>query len=202
MAASAGLSATAGIVPVFIDADATPNPGGFPIGGVTLIDLPNSHLQYAVTWYGLAAALAASWALRSGGGAAREEARPYLRPLREKANSSALLAPLRAELQPAFDICTCEIAESLNDGLARRITALRETLQRCAVNARHKRPKFRVTLRVESGRDQAPRISARRSQTAGRRVLRGVLIRQASRCACREADRWPEIALGARDMSH
>ena len=58
MAASAGLSATAGIVPVFIDADATPNPGGFPIGGVTLIDLPNSHLQYAVTWYGLAAALA------------------------------------------------------------------------------------------------------------------------------------------------
>jgi surfeit locus 1 family protein len=59
MAASAGLGATAEIVPVFIDADATPNPGGYPIGGVTLIDLPNSHLQYAVTWYGLAAALAA-----------------------------------------------------------------------------------------------------------------------------------------------
>ena len=55
---SAGLPATAAIVPVFIDADDTPNPGGFPIGGVTLIDLPNSHLQYAVTWYGLAAALA------------------------------------------------------------------------------------------------------------------------------------------------
>jgi surfeit locus 1 family protein len=71
MAASAGLGATAGIVPVFIDADATPNPGGFPIGGVTLIDLPNSHLQYAVTWYGLAAALAAImsiawWRWRSG----------------------------------------------------------------------------------------------------------------------------------------
>jgi surfeit locus 1 family protein len=59
MAASAGLGATTGIVPVFIDADATPNPGGFPVGGVTLIDLPNNHLQYAVTWYGLAAALAA-----------------------------------------------------------------------------------------------------------------------------------------------
>jgi cytochrome oxidase assembly protein ShyY1 len=40
-------------------ADATPNLGGYPIGGVTLIDLPNSHLQYAVTWYGLAAALIA-----------------------------------------------------------------------------------------------------------------------------------------------
>ncbi len=57
MARSAGLRATAEIVPVFIDCSATPNPGGYPIGGVTLIDLPNSHLQYAVTWYGLAAAL-------------------------------------------------------------------------------------------------------------------------------------------------
>jgi len=59
MARSAGLRAAAEILPVFIDADATPNPGGLPIGGVTLIDLPNSHLQYAVTWYGLAAALVA-----------------------------------------------------------------------------------------------------------------------------------------------
>ncbi|MDQ2705427.1 MAG: SURF1 family protein [Pseudomonadota bacterium] len=57
MARSADLGA-AGIVPVFVDADATPNDGGFPVGGVTLISLPNNHLQYAVTWYGLAAALA------------------------------------------------------------------------------------------------------------------------------------------------
>ncbi|MEO9460598.1 MAG: SURF1 family protein [Lentilitoribacter sp.] len=41
----------------FVDADETPNPGGFPQGGVTLIDLPNNHLQYAFTWYGLAATL-------------------------------------------------------------------------------------------------------------------------------------------------
>ena len=58
MAASAGLDAGAEIVPIFIDVDATPNPGGFPVGGVTLIQMPNNHLQYAVTWYGLAAALA------------------------------------------------------------------------------------------------------------------------------------------------
>ena len=56
MAASAGLD-PAKVVPFFVDADATPNPGGMPIGGVTQFDLPNSHLQYAVTWYGLAAAL-------------------------------------------------------------------------------------------------------------------------------------------------
>lgn len=58
MAATAGLPAGYALVPILIDADKAPNPGGLPIGGVTIIDLPNSHLQYAVTWYGLAAALA------------------------------------------------------------------------------------------------------------------------------------------------
>ncbi len=57
MTASAGLD-TARTVPLFVDADATPNPGGLPLGGVTQVDLPNNHLQYAVTWYGLAVALA------------------------------------------------------------------------------------------------------------------------------------------------
>ncbi|MEW9806933.1 SURF1 family protein [Mesorhizobium sp. ZMM04-5] len=71
MAASAGLGDKAVVVPFFIDADAAPNPGGWPVGGVTLIDLPNNHLQYAVTWYGLAAALAAvmgvaMWRRRGG----------------------------------------------------------------------------------------------------------------------------------------
>jgi surfeit locus 1 family protein len=67
MASSAGLPAGAALVPIFIDANATPNPGGLPAGGVTVIDLPNSHLQYAITWYGLAAALAGvliSWLRR------------------------------------------------------------------------------------------------------------------------------------------
>ena len=45
------------LVHLFVDADNAPNPGGWPQGGVTLIDLPNNHLQYAITWYGLAAAL-------------------------------------------------------------------------------------------------------------------------------------------------
>lgn len=69
MAASAGLPAGAGLVPIFIDADATPNPGGLPVGGVTIVDLPNNHLQYAVTWYGLALALLGVllvWLRRSG----------------------------------------------------------------------------------------------------------------------------------------
>ena len=45
------------LVPFFVDADATPNPGGWPRGGVTQLDLPNNHLSYAFTWYGLAAVL-------------------------------------------------------------------------------------------------------------------------------------------------
>lgn len=59
MASSAGLD-PAGLLPFFVDADASVvPPGGWPQGGVTQFDLPNNHLQYAVTWYGLAAALVA-----------------------------------------------------------------------------------------------------------------------------------------------
>jgi surfeit locus 1 family protein len=46
----------ANFAPFYIDADATPNPGGWPPGGVTPLDLPNNHLQYAMTWFSLAAA--------------------------------------------------------------------------------------------------------------------------------------------------
>jgi len=34
----------------FLDADAAPNPGGIPVGGQTRLDIPNDHLQYAITW--------------------------------------------------------------------------------------------------------------------------------------------------------
>lgn len=43
--------------PFYIEAGIAPNPGGFPIGGQTIIALPNNHLQYALTWYALAVAL-------------------------------------------------------------------------------------------------------------------------------------------------
>lgn len=44
-------------VPFFVDADDAPITGGWPKGGTTIIAFSNSHLQYAVTWYGLALAL-------------------------------------------------------------------------------------------------------------------------------------------------
>ncbi|HEV7322634.1 MAG TPA: SURF1 family protein [Ensifer sp.] len=47
------------VAPYFIDADATPNPGGLPIGGLTVVQFRNSHLVYALTWFALAAMSAA-----------------------------------------------------------------------------------------------------------------------------------------------
>ncbi|MGO7580842.1 SURF1 family cytochrome oxidase biogenesis protein, partial [Rhizobium ruizarguesonis] len=44
----------AAITPYFTAADATANRGGMPVGGLTIIDFPNTHLVYAITWYGLA----------------------------------------------------------------------------------------------------------------------------------------------------
>jgi surfeit locus 1 family protein len=45
------------VAPFLIDADASPNSGGWPRGGQTPLTLPNSHLQYAVTWFGIALTL-------------------------------------------------------------------------------------------------------------------------------------------------
>jgi surfeit locus 1 family protein len=47
------------VLPFFIDIGENAVPGGLPVGGVTNIDLPNNHLGYAITWFGLALALAA-----------------------------------------------------------------------------------------------------------------------------------------------
>ena len=51
------------VAPYFIDADATPNPGGWPRGGLTVVRFANSHLIYALTWFGLALMSAAGFAL-------------------------------------------------------------------------------------------------------------------------------------------
>ena len=55
VAAIAAAKGIADAAPYFIDADATPNPGGLPVGGLTVVAFRNSHLVYALTWYALAA---------------------------------------------------------------------------------------------------------------------------------------------------
>ena len=61
LAAIAAADHLALTAPVVIEADATPNPGGLPRGGQTVVSFRNEHLSYAVTWYGLAAMLLGVW---------------------------------------------------------------------------------------------------------------------------------------------
>ena len=59
IAAARGLSNPA---PYFIDADAAPNPGGWPRGGLTVLRFSDNHLGYALTWFALALlSLGAIW---------------------------------------------------------------------------------------------------------------------------------------------
>lgn len=56
----AGIAKSDGITlaaPVIVEADATPNTGGWPRGGQTVVNLPNNHVSYALTWFGLAMGL-------------------------------------------------------------------------------------------------------------------------------------------------
>jgi len=55
MAAAANLPARTDL---YLDAEKTEIPGNYPLGGQTRINLPNDHLQYAVTWALLALSLA------------------------------------------------------------------------------------------------------------------------------------------------
>lgn len=56
-AAAAGIAA----LPVYIDGFGEETPGGWPKGGVTEVEFSNRHLEYALTWFGLAATLFGVW---------------------------------------------------------------------------------------------------------------------------------------------
>jgi surfeit locus 1 family protein len=63
------------VAPFFIELESPQPPGGLPRPGPLKVDLPDDHLQYAMTWFGLAAVLAVSFAFwlrsrwREGNGA-------------------------------------------------------------------------------------------------------------------------------------
>jgi surfeit locus 1 family protein len=50
------------VAPFFLEAEKGEAAGGWPEGGQTRLDLPNNHLQYAITWFLLAAALVGVYA--------------------------------------------------------------------------------------------------------------------------------------------
>jgi surfeit locus 1 family protein len=65
IAAAKGLGA---IPPFYVEQESPVPPGGLPQPGKLVVELPDNHLQYAITWYGLAAALAGVfvvWAINS-----------------------------------------------------------------------------------------------------------------------------------------
>ena len=47
------------VAPFFVEVVASDVPGGWPKGGQTRLQLPNNHLQYALTWFALALCLVA-----------------------------------------------------------------------------------------------------------------------------------------------
>jgi surfeit locus 1 family protein len=62
--AAKGLESAA---PFYIEQETPPAPGGLPRVGKLQVNLPSNHLQYAITWFGLAGALLAVfvvWAAR------------------------------------------------------------------------------------------------------------------------------------------
>ena len=82
-------------LPFYVDADAAPNPGGLPQSAARRgLDLPNNHLQYAITWYALAAALAVIYHHLAC--AARAAGEPHASHHSLPAPSSPLPPPRRA----------------------------------------------------------------------------------------------------------
>jgi len=53
----------ANVLPFYLDADASPVPGGYPRGGQTVTKIPNNHLRYAALCFALAAGLACVYIL-------------------------------------------------------------------------------------------------------------------------------------------
>ena len=51
------------LAPFFLEAEESGPPGSWPRGGQTRLDLPNNHLQYALTWFLLALALLVIYAV-------------------------------------------------------------------------------------------------------------------------------------------
>lgn len=67
IAAAKGLGLVA---PFYVEQESPAPPGGLPQPGKLAVSLPDNHLQYALTWFGLAAVLAGSfiaWTFASAG---------------------------------------------------------------------------------------------------------------------------------------
>jgi surfeit locus 1 family protein len=63
MARSMFPSGAPNLAPFFLEAEKSDVPGGWPRGGQTRLDIPNDHLQYAITWFAIAFCLVVIYVL-------------------------------------------------------------------------------------------------------------------------------------------
>jgi surfeit locus 1 family protein len=68
------------VVPFYVEQVSPVPPGGLPQPGKLVVKLPDNHLQYALTWYGLAIVLATTFATWAFGSARDEAARASSSP--------------------------------------------------------------------------------------------------------------------------
>ena len=66
-AAIAGAKRLGPVAPFYVEQESPVPPGGLPAPGKLRPNLPNNHLQYAITWFGLAAVLAGMFAAYAWG---------------------------------------------------------------------------------------------------------------------------------------
>jgi surfeit locus 1 family protein len=74
-AAIAAAKGIGSVAPFYVEQEAPVPPGGLPQPGKLMVSLPDNHLQYALTWFGLAAVLAGTfiaWIRTSGRASTRE----------------------------------------------------------------------------------------------------------------------------------
>ena len=67
LTASAFPDGKTSVLPLIVDQEASATPSDGPKGGTTIVTLTNRHLEYAITWYGLAFTLAGIFAVFASG---------------------------------------------------------------------------------------------------------------------------------------
>jgi surfeit locus 1 family protein len=86
------------VAPFWIDADPAPNAAGWPRPGQTNLAIPNNHLGYALTWFGLALTLVAVF-----GAWGRQR-------LRSSAPSGLPLPPSPPNVRPVSETSPCSMS--------------------------------------------------------------------------------------------
>jgi len=86
-AAMAAAKGVGPVAPFYVEQESPTPPGGLPRPGKLVVSLPDNHLQYALTWFGLALVLVltfVSWAFGSSreedGGASDSRGKPGISP--------------------------------------------------------------------------------------------------------------------------